>query len=98
MRIRKPDFVLSIRRNALCLLDLTWNQFKCDRFQAFARYSWHKAGFCDHPGAFLTPYQYCFGFKKLAKCRDTACEYLGMMRCAYCEVSLCHDHVLSHRH
>lgn len=99
IRWRHLDFVIAVRRNLLCILDLTYNQFKAPRYNEFLKYSWYRAGYYnEHPLQFVTPVQYCLQFKGYAKCERDNCPDFCFMRCSYCELYLCFSHGIDHRH
>lgn len=100
IRWRHIDFILSVRSNLLTILDLTYNQFKAPRYQYFLQYSWYRAGyFPEHPPQFQTPVEFCLQFKGYTKCEHDNCNTnLCFMRCIYCELYLCFNHILEHRH
>lgn len=100
IRWSQPDFILSVRKNLLCILDLTHNQFKAPRYMEFLKYSWYRSGyFTEHPTVFDTPVQYCLQFKGYTKCeRDNCRVNYCFMRCSYCELHLCFTHIIDHRH
>lgn len=99
IRWRFPNFILAVRNNLLTLLDLTYNQFKAPRYKQFLLYSWYRAQyFSDHPSEFLTPIQYCLTFKGYIKCEQENCNEFCFMRCSYCSLHFCFDHIIDHRH
>lgn len=100
IRWRHLDFVLSVRTNLLTILDLAYNQFKAPLFKSFLQYPWYKAGYhSDHPPEFSSPVEFCLHFKGFMKCESDSCtQNLCFMRCAYCAMHLCFDHIINHRH
>lgn len=100
IRWRHSNFVLSVRKNLLTILDLTYNQFKAPMYQSFLQYSWYKAGYYpEHPAEFSTPVDYCLNFQGYMRCeRDSCNQNFCFMRCSYCAMRLCFDHVINHRH
>lgn len=100
IRWRHLNFVLSVRKNLLTLLDLIYNQFKAPKYKPFLQYSWYRAGYCnEHPPQFQTPVEFCLHFKGYTKCEFDNCNRnFCLMRCSHCELHLCFDHVIHHRH
>lgn len=99
IRRRHPEFTLAIRKNILILLDLVYNQFKSPRFKQFLLYSWYKSGyFAERPEEFQTPIQYCLRYLAYLKCETDFCNHHCFMRCSYCELHFCFEHILHHRH
>ncbi|KAI1702268.1 DDE superfamily endonuclease domain-containing protein [Ditylenchus destructor] len=92
------EFIISIRRNLLTLMDLVYNQLKAPRYLNMIKYAWYKAGYLEeHPGQFETPTKYCFRYKGVHKCQMN-CDELCFIRCSHCEYFHCFQHILNHRH
>lgn len=93
------EFTLAVRINILKLLDLVHNQFKAPRFRTFLLYSWYAAGYeSTHPPPFETPIQFCMQSHMYTKCEIDSCDIVCMLRCAYCSLYLCFQHIIDHRH
>lgn len=99
VRWQHNDFILAKRENILAIMDMLWFQFKAPRYESFLKYSWYRAGFVQkHPPEFHTPVQYCFHYKGYVKCEEENCIEFCFLKCSYCELHFCFNHILGHRH
>lgn len=98
IRWQHNDFILSVRKNLLTILDMHWYQCKAPRFREFLKYSWYRAGyFSEHPQQFMTQVQYCLGFKGYMKCQSEDCTNYCFLVCAHCERHFCFYDAIEHR-
>lgn len=98
VRWRHNDYTLSVRNNILELLDMLWYQCKAKKFHDLLKYSWYSAGYFEqHPPPFLTPVQFCLGFRGYMKCEAFECDNFAFLRCAHCENHFCFHDALEHR-
>lgn len=98
IRWQHNDFTLAKRENLLTILDMIWYQCKAQMFEPFLKYSWYRAGYIqEHPPHFVTPVQFCLGFKGYAKCEADFCDKFCFLRCAHCQRHFCFVDALQHR-
>jgi Tc5 transposase C-terminal domain/DDE superfamily endonuclease len=95
---QRPDFKVSIRRNAALLKSLSHRQFSAPRFADAWKYGWKQAHYyTEHPPKWMTPAFYCFrGFELGSRCY--LCKKLCFIRCGWCSNYLCFDHFITARH
>jgi hypothetical protein len=78
------------RNNILKLQSLVHNQFASPRFSDFISYAWAASGYYDEYIEFESPTTFCFNFNA-SLCETTCCTNRPIVRCSYCEYSLCHE-------
>ena len=92
-------FTIAERSNILRILEVVWRQFCNPIFRPFLQYSGRKIGYIG--GAreeFRTPVEACFQNEELQLCDQGDCRRVSLLRCSYCNDSLCFDHYVVNNH
>jgi len=87
------DINLHLRNNVLKIQSLIHNQFSSPRFRNLFKYAWWKSGYiAEKPERCETPADFCF---KNCNLNCEFCSNIGLIRCAWCNQSMCMQHFFS---
>jgi len=94
----KSNINLHERNNIIKLQSLIHNQLSSPRYQNLFKYSWFKSGYTNkRPDEFENPVYFSFD-ETSTKCHIEGCNNIAVVRCSWCNMSLCLKHFFVEYH